>query len=117
MGAANHEEQRWSQRRSVELEVEVIDKGQSLGVCTSRDVGLGGVFLDCDPGIVDDPQAMDLKLVFHLPERNEDREYTVSAQLVRMNSEGVGLRFDNFDTYTFRALQEIMRYTLMRKTA
>ncbi len=105
----NSMEQRWSQRRPVVLEVDVWHHGDVLGSCRTRDVGLGGVFLELSEG---KPQKhMDVDLVFRLRGAEQYTKHRLRARVVRVNDDGVGLMFRDFDTSSFRALQEILRQT------
>lgn len=114
MGAANTVEQRWSQRRSVALGVDIYRNEALLNKCQSRDVGLGGVFLDLEQGSLQ--QHQDVELFFTLGENSETR-HKLKARVVRVSDDGVGLMFRDFDTGSFRALQEIMRYSLSANPA
>ena len=40
MGVANYIENRWSQRRSLDMDVEILINGSVLGASRTRDVGL-----------------------------------------------------------------------------
>ena len=112
MGAANVIEQRWSQRRSVILGIEVFDHGSLISACQSRDVGLGGMFIETDKNQF--KQNQDVELLFALGNENTVK-HKLKARVVRVLNEGVGLVFKDFDTSSFRALQEIMRYSVSDK--
>ena len=45
-------ENRWSDRRELRLDVDVFRNGEKLCSCQSRDVGLGGAFLDLEPALM-----------------------------------------------------------------
>jgi hypothetical protein len=113
MGAANIIEQRWSQRRAVSLGVEVFDHGSLLTTCNSRDVGLGGIFLETEQNRL--AQNQDVDLYFSLGD-DRSTKHKLKAKVVRVLSEGAGLMFKDFDTSSFRALQEIMRYSVADST-
>ena len=99
-------EQRWSQRRSVSLSVDVLDHGSLITTCHSRDVGLGGVFLEADKDCFMKNQLVDL--CFFLGEDNSVK-HILKAKVVRVLNGGAGFKFKDFDTSSFRTLQEIMR--------
>jgi len=109
MGAANVIEQRWSQRRTVSLDVDVFNGENLVANCRTRDVGLGGVFLEVADATLDTDDEVDL--FFTLGGKKQVFRYKLKAKVVRMMSEGVGLMFKDFDTNSFRSLQEIMRYS------
>ncbi|HEY5603737.1 MAG TPA: PilZ domain-containing protein [Gammaproteobacteria bacterium] len=102
-------ENRWSDRRELRLDVDVFRNGEKLCSCQSRDVGLGGVFLNLQPA---HPIGQDdtVELVFHLLSGDRPVKHSLRARIVRVTHEGVGLKFHEFDTGVFRSLQEIMGY-------
>lgn len=115
MGAqTNMNEQRWSQRRTVSLDVDVFDHGSLITACNSRDVGLGGVFLETENECFVENQDVDL--CFFLGENNSVK-HTLKAKVVRVIDVGVGFKFKDFDTSSFRTLQEIMRHSSSATTA
>ncbi|MDH5547234.1 MAG: PilZ domain-containing protein [Gammaproteobacteria bacterium] len=111
MGAANYIENRWSQRRPLSMQVEVLSGGVKLAQGQARDVGLGGVFLFLD--LEQQPSGeIDVELLFDTGSNGESRhKHKLRARIVRHSAEGIGLMFRDFDTSSFRALQEVMRYT------
>ncbi len=102
-------ENRWSDRRELRLDVDVFRDGEKLCSCQSRDVGLGGAFLDLDPN---HPVGQDdnVDLVFHLATGEGPVKHSLRARIVRITEDGIGLKFHEFDTSVFRSLQEIMSY-------
>jgi acyl CoA:acetate/3-ketoacid CoA transferase alpha subunit len=109
MGAqTDMNEQRWSQRRNAKLDVDVFDHGSLVTSCSSRDVGLGGVFLETSMGCFTENQVVDL--CFFLGEENIIK-HNLKAKVVRIMDSGAGLKFKDFDTSSFRTLQEIMRHS------
>ncbi len=109
MGAANYIESRWSQRRKVSLAVDIIEADTRLEHCRTRDVGLGGVFVETSTGHHPAKDA-EVELLFKLV-GNDQRLilHRLRAKVVRVTEDGVGLMFQGFDTNSFRSLQEIMR--------
>jgi hypothetical protein len=104
-------ENRWSDRRDLTLGVDVIHHGEKLLTCNSRDVGLGGTCLDVDKEAqVRLKKDSDVELVFHLKEGQQETRHTLHARVVRIDPNGIGLKFNEFDTGVFRSLQEIMGY-------
>jgi len=108
MSAANIVEQRWSQRRDVSLGVDVLENGELVTSCRSRDVGLGGVFIDAQPDTLSDQG--DYELCFSLGQKDMAKQ-KLKAKIVRYSGGGYGMMFKDFDTNSFRALQEIMRHS------
>ena len=102
-------ENRWSDRRELQLEVEVFRDGAKICSCQSRDVGLGGAFLDLKSGESLN-QDENIDLVFHLLSDHSPIKHNLHARVVRIADDGVGLKFHDFDTGVFRSLQQIMTY-------
>jgi len=110
MGAANNSiEHRWSQRHKVSLPVDIFSSGIKLTSCVTRDVGLGGVFLEVTNDQPDREEEVDL--IFSLGKERQVSKYKLCAKVVRTANDGVGLMFKDFDTGAFRSLQEIIRHT------
>jgi len=117
MGAVNHVEQRWSQRRSVNLDVDIVYGDETLASCHAVDVGLGGVFLEFDDQQQPPIYSKDVELLFYLSGRREGTKHRLNARVVRSATNGVGLSFKDFDTRAFRSLQEIMRHVPLSEPA
>ena len=107
-------ENRWSDRRELQLDVEVFRDGTKVCSCQSKDVGLGGAFLDmqsCESLNEDE----NIELVFHLMTEHSPIKHNLHAKVVRITDSGVGLKYHEFDTSVFRSLQEIMSYKTPEK--
>lgn len=102
-------ENRWSDRRELRLDVDVFRNGEKICSCQSRDVGLGGAFLDMQQAH-SMGQDDSVELVFHLLSGQAPIKHSLRARVVRIAKDGVGLKFHEFDTSVFRSLQEIMSY-------
>ena len=102
-------EKRWSERKSLRVDVDVYQQGALLGSCVSSDIGLGGTFLtkDCT---FDMPGESNVELVFSLVFQGQSTRHKINARVARTSDTGFGLKFCNFDTGVFRSLQEIMSY-------
>ncbi len=101
-------EQRWSQRREVSLGVDILENGVLVASCQSRDVGLGGVFVE---SLVSNLNiGNDYELCFSLGQKDMAKQ-KLKAKAVRQSDDGFGLMFKDFDTNSFRSLQEIMRHS------
>jgi hypothetical protein len=92
------------------LGVDIYHQGYKLVSCRSRNIGLGGTYIDT--------QAQDhnlhcndkVELVFHVSSGASFTKYALYAQVVRIEQHGIGLRFNVFDTGVFRSLQQLMSY-------
>lgn len=102
-------EKRWSERKALNVGVDVYQHGNLLGTCLSSDIGLGGTFLSTN-----EPLRIrrdeDVDLVFRLLSEGQGTKHNVHARVTRVTTDGIGFKFCNFDTGVFRSLQEIMSH-------
>lgn len=105
-------ENRWSGRKDLELGVDIYHQDQKLGTCLSRDIALGGTYIDLHNINADHDLDIDanVELVFHISDGVTDTKYSLHAKVVRVEGEGIGLKFYDFDTVVFRSLQNLMSY-------
>jgi PilZ domain len=104
-------EKRWSERIALRVGVDVYQHGRQLGSCASRNIGLGGTFLSLVENDVDKlviQKAQNVELVFSLLSQGHEIKHTLHAQVARVNTEGVGFKFCDFDTGVFRSLQALL---------
>jgi PilZ domain len=102
-------EKRWSERKPLQVDVDVYQQGELLGSCYSSDIGLGGAFL----AVGDEfsiPDDIGVELVFSLEAGERNTRHKINARVTRKAQGGIGLKFCDFDTGVFRSLQEIMSY-------
>lgn len=102
-------EKRWSERKSLQLDVDVYRQGELLGSCVSSDIGLGGAYLTKDCTFVMSGET-NVELVFSLDIEGQQTKHKINARVARVSDTGFGLKFCGFDTGVFRSLQEIMSY-------
>jgi len=102
-------EKRWSERKELEVNVDVYQRGALLGSCHSFDIGLGGTFLSTDEALSIHKDE-DVDLIFRLLTDGQGTKHSVHARVTRVTTGGVGFKCCNFDTGVFRSLQEIMSY-------
>lgn len=100
-------DQRWSTRTPVAMDVDLLYNGQEVA-CKTRNVSLGGVFLDMVSSAP--PDAL-VELVFKLGVGERRTKHKMKAKVIHAEADGVGLMFRDFDAASFRALQEVVRYT------
>jgi hypothetical protein len=101
---------RWSNRKDLDISVDIYQHGDKLASGRSRDVGLGGAYLDTVQAKHNLHIDNHVELVFHLFEGSSEVKYALHARVVRIDSDGIGLKFHDFDTGVFRSLQQIMTY-------
>lgn len=107
IGAANYTESRWSRRRAAILLVELAVGSTRWTDAKTRDVGLGGVFIEIagNQPVV----GSDIDIFFLLRHTGTPARYRLRARVVRRAEDGVGVTFRDFDTHAFRTLQEVLR--------
>jgi len=111
-------ENRWSDRRELNLHVDVLKVNQKLLSCRCKDIGLGGTFIEkLDEGCSVVTANSDVELVFHIDNGNVDAKYYLHAKVIRVSDSGIGLKFHEFDTSVFRALQELINYKAVSLSA
>jgi c-di-GMP-binding flagellar brake protein YcgR len=67
-------------------------KGESMRVA-SRDLSAGGLFLECTPALTQSLALNDkVQVTIHYEDTGEAE--TIHADVVRLDQEGIGLRFD-----------------------
>lgn len=101
-------ERRWSPRTLVNLDVDLMS-GKTSYEGRTKDVGLGGVFVEIDGKIPALESQLDI--VFKLELEDRETKHRIKAKVVRVSNVegGVGLMFRSPDASTFRALQDILR--------
>ncbi|TPW18007.1 MAG: hypothetical protein FD130_440, partial [Halothiobacillaceae bacterium] len=78
-----------------------------VGGCRTRDIGLGGVYLEAGSGLLESGETVEL--LFKLPSASSEELHTLRAKVVRITEGGAGLMFRDFDAIAFRSLQKVMR--------
>jgi len=116
MSEATEKENRWSKRRALRLDVDVVEQGVTLASSFTRDVGLGGVFVEWNGYPLEAESQVDLLFNLH-PDDGKTCKHRLHAKVVRVTSEGIGLSFQDFDTVAFRSLQALMGEGGMSATA
>lgn len=102
-------ENRWSDRRDLQLGVDIYRGGDRVVSCLSKNIGLGGTFLEV-AATHNIARDADVELVFHLDDGFKETKYFIHAKVVRLAGDGLGLKFHDFDTSVFRSLQELINY-------
>lgn len=100
-------ERRWSERKERRLEVDVCRQGSLLASCFSRDMSMGGVFLCMDDTTVLQVN-MEVELHFKLVREEGEKLHKVNARVARIDAQGAGFKFCDFDITIFITLREIM---------
>lgn len=102
-------ERRWTERTPINVPVDLSFAGMQAGEYHTRDIGLGGVFVEMlkenKP-----TQKTSVELTFKLGSGMNLTKHRINARVVRIAEDGVGMMFRDFDAGAFRSLQEVLRY-------
>ena len=102
-------EQRWSTRTRARLEIDLSCQGMANKRCYTRDIGLGGVFLELGQNAAP-PRDSIVELVFNFDHGTVTGSHRIRGKVVRVVEDGVGLMFRDFDANAFRSLRELINY-------
>ena len=102
-------ERRWTERTPMNIPVDLSYAGTHAGECRTRDIGLGGVFVEA-PGTLDLAPETPVELIFKLGAGDRLTKHRINARVVRVTDGGIGMMFRDFDATAFRSLQEVLRY-------
>jgi hypothetical protein len=102
-------ERRWTERTSINVPVDISYGGVQTEDCRTRDIGLGGVFVEL-PGGANLAGETAVELTFKLGTSPNVTKHRINARVVRATGDGVGMMFRDFDAIAFRSLQEVLLY-------
>jgi len=102
-------ERRWTERTPINVPVDLSFAGGQAGEYCTRDIGLGGVFVEI-PQEVALTKETPVELTFKLGSGTNLARHRINARVVRVAADGVGMMFRDFDAGAFRSLQEVLRY-------
>jgi len=109
-------ERRWTERTPINVAVDVAYAGKQAGEYRTRDIGLGGVFVEL-PEETDIAAETPVELIFKLGSGVYLTKHRINARVVRVTSDGLGMMFRDFDATAFRSLQEVLRFKEGETTA
>ena len=102
-------ERRWNERMPLNLPVDIAYAGSQLGGYRTRDIGVGGVFVEVPgEGILTVETTVELFFLINLGSRIN--EHRIKARVKRVVMDGIGMMFQDFDARAFRSLQEVLHY-------
>jgi c-di-GMP-binding flagellar brake protein YcgR len=108
-------ERRWTERTSINVPVDLSYAGEQASNCRTRDIGLGGVFVEL-PDQVNISSDTSVELTFKLGTPPDLTKHRINARVVRVAGDGVGMMFRDFDAIAFRSLQEVLLYNQNKPT-
>ncbi len=99
-------ERRWSSRKPVSLNVAIYYDRLGLLPCRTRDISVEGMFVHTGQITLTQGATVDAVLTGH--NGHTGLQLRLPAKIVRVNTDGVGLRFHDFDTDTYHFLREVL---------
>ena len=97
---------RFNLRRNLELQA-VLNYGQTHSEpAVIRDLSLGGAFIEMTP--VDLREGCYTELILRFRYKGDIKEHRLGAHVMRIDPEGVGLRFNQYDDDVYTDLVKLM---------
>lgn len=107
MESLDSREVRWSVRKPLNLDVDLYFKGYEYTGCRTRDIGLGGLFVEFKRA--DIPQDAEVQIVIRLFKDGNKKIHKFRTTVAHASERGYGLAFQDFDIVSFRMLQDILQ--------
>ena len=99
-------ERRWSSRKPISLNVAIYYDRLGLLPYRTRDISVEGMFVHTGLVTLTEGSTVDAVLTGH--NGHTGIQLRLPARIVRVNTEGVGIRFHNFDIDTYHYLREVL---------
>jgi len=99
-------DRRWSVRKPIALNVAIYYDRLGLLPCKTLDMSMDGMFIDTGRISLSTNAKVDAVLTSH--DGTVGQQLRLPAKIVRVNSEGAGLRFHSFDSDTYYFLREVL---------
>jgi hypothetical protein len=115
MESSQSSETRWSVRKPISLDVDVFYQDQSFSGCATRDLGLGGMFVEFSQASIQPEERVDV--VIKLNEGGDTRSHRFRATVAHSAVNGLGLAFKDFTIRDFRMLQNVLQLRSPELTA
>ena len=106
---------RWSVRKPLNLDVDLHFQGYEYAGCRTRDIGLGGMFVEFKHA--DMPKDAEVEIVIRLFKNGNKRIHRFRTIVAHTSKGGYGLAFQDFDISSFRMLQDVLQLTSPRPIA
>ena len=98
-------ERRWSSRKPISINVALVYDRIGLLPCKTRDLSVEGMFVRA--GHVSLSEGINVDAVL-TGQAHPGFQLHLPARIVRVSSDGVGLRFHNFDIDTYNLLRAVL---------
>ena len=99
-------EHRYSIRKALALDIELNHLRLGRVQCRTRDVGMGGMFVDMGSSWL--PANSIVKVALKLLDANVMRRFFIEALVVHHHDGGVGLMFNDVDAVFHEALHDLL---------
>ena len=99
-------DRRWSARKTIELYVAIYYDRLGLLPCKTLDMSMEGMFVKTGRIILSLHSKVDAVFTHH--GGTVSQQLRLPAKIVRVNAEGAGLQFHNFNSETYYFLREIL---------
>ncbi len=103
---AKRVEQRWNERRPVQLEVELTADGRTPQRAICRDLGFGGMYVEGNSAMLSVNDGLDIGLRQGVGETQS--RHHLAARVVRVNARGAALMFSSFKPENVKALRAVI---------
>lgn len=97
---------RWSERQDIHLPITLLDDGQEILQANSKNISIGGIFINTAPQALDIDKKLDVS--FSLRSANGTRQHRLPARVVRHHDSGIALTFSDYNTDTLNALRILL---------
>ncbi len=95
-------EKRWNERRQVQLNA-MINSTETLISGKTDNISMGGMYLNVAPGInLNNQRAISVSL------SNGDHTVTFPSKIVRIDEDGLALKFSNYSAEMLRMLRVLL---------
>lgn len=99
-------DQRWSQRQGISLDIVLQKDDQPLLKTTSRDISFGGILIDADTTGLDIDHTLNVE--FSLRNAHGVERHSLPARVVRHHAHGTALAFSDYDIPALDALRILL---------
>jgi len=100
-------ERRWTTRTEITINLDVATADSVLTSCVTKDIGLGGVYVDTKGSTLN--AGDEVELTFNLQDEINESAPKIKAKVTRLTDAGAGLMFRDFDAIAFRSLQKVIK--------
>lgn len=104
-------DKRWTERQNVRLGVTLIDNGEEILHAISKDISIGGIFIDTssiEPPLNRLDTDKKFSVTFTLRSATGEQHHALPARIIRSHSGGTALAFSDYDINALNALRILL---------